>query len=947
MEYRGRGLRPFLVNYGAIKGDRHLARFAARRFVLIDEGEEADLPLLRAENPTLPILLYKNIVALDSVLPEFGEMNRDEHAFLHAAEPASLSLRLCGDTVLLYWLPDRRLSGSTRYRVYGSADSAGTDVFLKDVDADETETRLRIPPSLPWVRVATLPDATHEWNYSLPLRVASLAPGTPQLALRRLETIPEGGTLRLSFSSLSIGDTQPDSVIAYCDTSRDNRFDLLHERFRLTATPADSMIGAWSVPIAAGSRGGYEFYLIAWAGGKEYRIPSDGCYSSNVNNRVRNGIWGFYAMNAGSVTWRRSFLSRVLTRFASTAYNGLFEDDTWFRVESWGVDAHPLFAYNDASWKVDMQAFLDSIALAIAPRPAYFNGLLTGTTDSMLLHAKGGMTEGFAYINWFGPVTDALWKDRCDAGLHCQHQWQREWLALAGAPVSNLEGRMYALASYLLVGDARSMYANASDYSLFAHYPEFDIPLGAPLETALTSVDELQHVDMNGVPYYSRRFEAGTVVVNPDPSRSALFDSLEWSGRRAVLPVGGISIDGGRIESAQAGRLLAPATSRVFLNAAESEALASPLFEAVEVTPSPAPADGATPLRIRARLRDDSHARFRSDSTLPLFVTAYCGALGGPKELRLRNDGSFRAGEASWYEGSFVIPLGAAAGSFDLPIEAYSTTGLVSMSRARVVSQKTDSANWLENFSFELDLDEDGLPDSWRPFVKGYGYDTTGVNAWSGRRSLRMRNDSTDESRAAFCIFDLNQTAPKEFVVDGWSKAVAVDGTMDNDYSLYCDIRYADGSIPNPVCAYFATGTHDWQYASAIVRPAKPVRQLIFYVMFRKHRGEAFFDHISLRDYVPPTGIARDAQPASILSEVYPNPLKAGGTLAFTLRRAARVRITLHDALGRELCEAVEGWREAGTHQLAIPSTAPASGVCLLRIEADGESALRRIMLVR
>ena len=146
-EYRNRGVAPYLVNYGAVQGDRYLAQFAARRFVLVDEGTAADIALMHAANPLLPILLYKDVVALHPSFPEFTAVNRDEHAFLHASDPASLALRMRGDTASITWLADRRPFDSVRYRIYGSLDSAGSAVKLAEALAGETQLVVRIPSS--------------------------------------------------------------------------------------------------------------------------------------------------------------------------------------------------------------------------------------------------------------------------------------------------------------------------------------------------------------------------------------------------------------------------------------------------------------------------------------------------------------------------------------------------------------------------------------------------------------------------------------------------------------------------------------------------------------------------------------------------------------------------------------------------------------------------------
>ncbi|MBL0176467.1 MAG: hypothetical protein IPP94_14585 [Ignavibacteria bacterium] len=945
--YRPRGSRNYLVNYGAIGGDRFLARFAARRFVLVDEGQRTDIALLHAANPALPILYYKDVVALHRGFPEYAAVNLDEHAFLHSADPAALAMDMHGDTASLFWLPDRRWSDSAGYRIYGSLDSAGAGTRLTPAALAQTAVSIRIPKSVLWLRVVTVLKDGMELNYGLPVRVAPIPKGEPSLALRSIAASGgAGGDLRVDVACASIGDGIPDSVVLFCDANRDNALDMQRERTALGFAQGQ-WSGSASFAVPAESKGGFEFALYAFLKEKRIRIPAIGAFGTNVNNRVMNDDYGFYVMDVGSSTWRQAYIGQTLETFASTGYNGLFEDDTWYRVEPWGVDVFPSIGYGHATWRTDMYAFLDSIKLAIAPRPAYFNGLYAGAADSLLLHADGGMTEGFAYTHWSKHVTGAYWNTLCDVGLRCMHAFRRTWLALGGAPFDDTEGRLYTLASYLLVQDSLGMYANATDYQEFSHFPEFDLPLGSPVDPVLNTVDELKRLDANGVPYYARRYQNGTVAVNPDPAKTALFDSLEWNGRPSVIAIGGITTDSGRVETVLRGRNIPPKSARIFLNVPPGGVLASPVFEAVEVTPSPAPSDGATPVRIRARLRDDAHAMFRSDSTLPLHVTADLGHLGGPKELRLVNDGSFRAGVASWYEGSFTIPFGAPPQGIDAPITACSTTGLVSVAQARVLTRSQDSANLLLNFSYEIDDNEDGIPDAWRPYVKGFAYDTSGAEAKTGLRSVHVRNDSTTDARGVYCTVTLNQTVAKDLELSGWSKAVAVSGAKNNDYALYCDVRYMDDTPLYGQCAQFTPGTHDWEYSSKIIRAAKPIRLLSLYALCRNRTGEAWFDQIALREYTDPNGVERTEEPASILCDVYPNPIRGSGTLTFTLRRASYVRITLHDALGRSAGDPIEGAYEAGTHRIALPATPPSSGVTFLRIEADGELIAKRVLSLR
>lgn len=84
----------------------------------------------------------------------------------------------------------------------------------------------------------------------------------------------------------------------------------------------------------------------------------------------------------------------------------------------------------------------------------------------------------------------------------------------------------------------------------------------------------------------------------------------------------------------------------------------------------------------------------------------------------------------------------------------------------------------------------------------------------------------------------------------------------------------------------------------------------------------------------------------------WPNPFNPRTTIAFTLARAGQARVTVHDAAGRLVTVLADGPCAAGRTELTWDGTdargrALASGAFLLRLEADGALATRRLTLVR
>ncbi len=87
----------------------------------------------------------------------------------------------------------------------------------------------------------------------------------------------------------------------------------------------------------------------------------------------------------------------------------------------------------------------------------------------------------------------------------------------------------------------------------------------------------------------------------------------------------------------------------------------------------------------------------------------------------------------------------------------------------------------------------------------------------------------------------------------------------------------------------------------------------------------------------------------------YPNPFNPGTTIPFTLRHAARVRIAVFDALGREVSCVMDAELQPGEHAVVFDASGRASGMYVCRMTASpGDAAAgltvqqsRRLLLMR
>lgn len=160
------------------------------------------------------------------------------------------------------------------------------------------------------------------------------------------------------------------------------------------------------------------------------------------------------------------------------------------------------------------------------------------------------------------------------------------------------------------------------------------------------------------------------------------------------------------------------------------------------------------------------------------------------------------------------------------------------------VASHSGGTNLLRNAGFEARAGE-SFP-SWSSAPQGYR-----VAPGEGREgSLALAAEAADTTgwRGASQSLTLNRKTAAPLTVRGWSRAEAVSGGTDNDYSLYVDLIYTDGTPLWGQTANFSTGTHDWQSRELRIVPEKPVRALTIYGLFRNHSGRVWFDDLSVEE---------------------------------------------------------------------------------------------------
>lgn len=147
--------------------------------------------------------------------------------------------------------------------------------------------------------------------------------------------------------------------------------------------------------------------------------------------------------------------------------------------------------------------------------------------------------------------------------------------------------------------------------------------------------------------------------------------------------------------------------------------------------------------------------------------------------------------------------------------------------------------------------------DAWRPWQEGFVREGDLFVCDNGADGRAQRGVSQ--------AVTLNQTTPEPIVATAWSRAENVTGGRNNDYALYLDLIYTDGTPLWGQTAPFDVGTHDWQQRKVIVFPEKPVRSVSFHLLLRSHAGKAWFRDPQLTVLSRPQGACLfDGVPVSL-----------------------------------------------------------------------------------
>ncbi len=99
---------------------------------------------------------------------------------------------------------------------------------------------------------------------------------------------------------------------------------------------------------------------------------------------------------------------------------------------------------------------------------------------------------------------------------------------------------------------------------------------------------------------------------------------------------------------------------------------------------------------------------------------------------------------------------------------------------------------------------------------------------------------------------------------------------------------------------------------------------------------------------VNPESYSSAAAPADFaLGGAHPNPFNPTTAISYQITANSYVHLMVYDTAGRLVQTLVNGWREAGNHEVTFDGTGLPSGIYLLRLEAGKYSAVQKLALLK
>lgn len=275
--------------------------------------------------------------------------------------------------------------------------------------------------------------------------------------------------------------------------------------------------------------------------------PADEWFYTLDGQRVLFCDWGWYLMDIGNQSWQAYWAGEVSRQLRANGADGVFVDNlappTFYGGERFSPALPQIDEAFEREWAAKIESFIaygqrgDLADYYLIPNVGEWVTRRDATDYS---GADGVMVEGFG--RWtdgrYFSVAQGDWQTQMDRVLGLVNR-DKILLLQQYVGADDVEDRLFLLGSYLLVkGD--HTYLNLEFSPQPEWFPEYEIPLGAPIGGIPASISSLWRAEWG---IYARRYSKGLVLVNP--SDETIFVDLGQRYYQAYPRGGGlVPVDG-------------------------------------------------------------------------------------------------------------------------------------------------------------------------------------------------------------------------------------------------------------------------------------------------------------------------------------------------------------------------------------------------------------------
>lgn len=214
-----------------------------------------------------------------------------------------------------------------------------------------------------------------------------------------------------------------------------------------------------------------------------------------------------------------------------------------------------------------------------------------------------------------------------------------------------------------------------------------------------------------------------------------------------------------------------------------------------------------------------------------------------------------------------------------------------------------------------------------------YNYSSDGGGTWVIDQLLAPNTQQIADY--TICNSD-SLTAGGQYVIAGYvtddGDSVSVkQGTIPGGlpYAYYKRNSNQASGVVAPVCAIYRNGTS--KYA------------VFGYAGFGP--TNAYFNAEQLITGIQQTG--NNIPEKFVLSQNYPNPFNPVTNISFSIPKAGSVKLVVFDMTGREISVLANGMLSAGSYKVDFDASQIASGVYFYRLETEGFTDVKKMMLIK